>query len=611
MDFFTLTIPWSFPGGSFSIGLDALSVFFLIPLFIISSLCVFYGWEYLKHDTKNKSLSVTWFFYALLVFSMALVFMARNAILFLIAWELMAVSSFFLVMFEGEKAETTFAGWIYLVATHLGTAFLLVMFVILGNLAGSLEFNAFSNIDRFNPSLAGLIFILAVIGFGAKAGIVPFHVWLPEAHPAAPSHVSALMSGIMIKTGIYGLLRILTYLGQPPLWWGGLLIGSGLVSGVLGILLALSQHDIKRLLAYSSVENIGLICVGLGIGMLGQNTGMQTLMFLGYAGALLHIFNHSLFKSLLFLGAGAVAHAAGTKRMDFLGGFLKKMPWTAGTFLIGAIAICGLPPLNGFVSEFFIYWGSLEGLMARSHYLVGLFVIIIGAGALIGGLAVACFIKTFGIVFLGESRKPALKEIREITWLMRLPMILLAILCLAVGICSPWLLKMLRPVLEIVMAQAADDMSLLFSKATEALSMITNYAVILLLLFLGIFFLRRWAVKNRPIAAGETWACGYLHPSARMQYTASLFTQPLTMLFRNVLFFRQYKVLKGKFFPQEGSFKSETHDPAGYIYQPPFILFKIIAHRLRLIQHGNLHLYILYIVITLIVLLIWKVGFGL
>ena len=274
----------------------------------------------------------------------------------------MSLASFFLVMFDDEKESVRRAGWIYLVAMHLGTAFLLAMFLLLGQERRLAGFRAALGRARRR---SGVLFLLAVVGFGTKAGFIPLHVWLPEAHPAAPSHVSAVMSGVMIKTGIYGLLRMLTLLGPPPAWWGWTLLGIGVVSGVLGVLFALAQHDLKRLLAYHSVENIGIIALGLGVGLLGISYGNPTMAALGFAGGLLHVVNHAVFKSLLFLGAGSVLHATGTGEIDRLGGLLKRMPVTGATFLVGAAAISGLPPLNGFVSEFLIYLGALAGLGSR------------------------------------------------------------------------------------------------------------------------------------------------------------------------------------------------------------------------------------------------------
>ncbi len=261
---------------------------------------------------------------------MMMVVVARNGLLFLMAWEIMALASYFLVVFEDEREEVRQAGKTYLIASHLGTAFLLVFFLILGHEFRSLDFARFDH--PVPAATANLLFVLALVGFGTKAGFMPFHVWLPEAHPAAPSHVSAVMSGVMVKTGIYGLVRTFTFLPPPPAWWGEVLIGMGIVSGVWGILFALAQHDLKRLLAYSTVENIGIIGLGLGVGLLGWSAGNNVVAVLGFSGALLHVLNHSLFKGLLFLGAGVVLHSTGTRRLDQLGGLSKRMPWVALAF---------------------------------------------------------------------------------------------------------------------------------------------------------------------------------------------------------------------------------------------------------------------------------------
>ena len=381
-----LDAPWSMPGGSFSVALDPVSGLFLVPTLFLSALAAVYGTGYLKPFGATRALGEAWFCFDLLVVSMALVMVARNGVLFLVAWEVMALASFFLVTFDRKTASVRDAGWTYLIATHLGTAFLLAMFVLLGGATGSLEFDGFGTVAGTAPGLIGPLFLLAVIGFGTKAGFIPLHVWLPEAHPAAPSHVSAVMSGVMIKTGIYGLVRFLIVLGPPPVWWGWLLIGIGVISGVLGVLLALAQHDLKRLLAYHSVENIGIITLGLGLGTLGVASDTPALAVLGFGGGLLHVVNHALFKGLLFLGAGAVLHGAGTGEIDHLGGLQRRMPWTGTCFLVGAAAISGLPPLNGFVSEFLIYLGAFLGVIAAAGT-VGILVpglVTIGALALIG-----------------------------------------------------------------------------------------------------------------------------------------------------------------------------------------------------------------------------------
>ena len=446
------------PYGAFYVEVDALSAFFLIPILGLSALAAIYGGEYLWGWREKKSLGASWFFFNLLVASMMMVVLARNGVLFLVAWEVMALASFFLVTFEDEKDSVREAGWTYLVASHLGTAFLLALFVLLGREAGSLDFDRFGAVASLAPSAVSGLFLLALIGFGTKAGFMPLHVWLPEAHPAAPSHVSALMSGVMIKTGIYGLLRALTFLGPPLAWWGWTLIGIGLTSGVLGVLFALAQHDLKRLLAYHSVENIGIIALGLGVGLVGLSNGSPLLAVLGFGGGLLHVLNHAVFKGLLFFGAGAVLHGAGTREIDHLGGLAKRMPWTAATFLVGSVAISGLPPLNGFVSEFLIYLGAFNGVTQRAGVAVPLLAVIAGL-ALIGGLAAACFTKTFGIVFLGEPRSEQAARAHEAGAAMRWPMVLLAAACVAIGLCAPLMVRPLAGVLPSVSRLSADSVA--------------------------------------------------------------------------------------------------------------------------------------------------------
>ncbi|HPT00812.1 MAG TPA: proton-conducting transporter membrane subunit, partial [Candidatus Aminicenantes bacterium] len=353
-----LELPWSLPFGSLTMRLDPLSALFALTILVVSALAALYGIGYFSPIPKRGNLSLYWFNFSTLVVSMLVVITARNGLLFLLAWELMSLSSFFLVLFEKDDAMVRRAGWTYLIATHIGTAFLLVFFLLLGaRSGGTLEFGAFKG-SVLLPGTAGVAFLLALVGFGTKAGFMPLHVWLPEAHPAAPSNVSALMSGVMIKTGIYGLVRSLTFLGTPAPWWGWVLLAVGAFSGILGVLFALAQHDLKRLLAYHSVENIGIIALGIGLGVFGLSCHNPLLIYLGFAGGLFHVVNHALFKSLLFLGAGSVLHSAGTREIDILGGLLKRMPTTGTTFLIGSVAICGLPPLNGFASEFMIYLAS-------------------------------------------------------------------------------------------------------------------------------------------------------------------------------------------------------------------------------------------------------------
>jgi len=600
----SLRLSWSVPFGSFYIQIDALSAFFLIPIFGLSAIAAVYGAQYLWTYHESKNLGVPWFFYNLLLAAMSLVVVARNGMLFLVAWEIMSIASFFLVTFEYEKPMVRRAGWIYLVATHIGTAFLIVFFILLGRQAGSLDFD---KVPAIQSTLANVLFILAIIGFGTKAGFMPLHVWLPYAHPAAPSHVSAVMSGVMIKTGIYGLVRAMTVLGTPPQWWGWLLIGIGAVSGVLGVLFALAQHDLKRLLAYHSVENIGIITMGLGVGLLGITTDSSALAVLGFGGGLLHVINHAVFKGLLFLGAGAVIHSTATGHIDSLGGLIKRMPWTAVTFLIGSIAICGLPPLNGFVSEFLIYLGIFKnGMTARFASIVPAMVVI-GSLSLIGGLALACFTKAFGVIFLGSPRSNQAQQAHEIGFYMKFSMVILAAFCVLLGICSPLFINLAG---NVIFEITSIPLETIQTELADTSAVLTNVVVISLILFgLIAFFtiLRKWLLSTRGIRQAVTWDCGYAKPDSRMQYTAASFAQPLTELFK--LFLRSLKKISPieGIFPKQTTFHTDTSDISEkYMYQPLFKWVSELFSRLRWLQQGRLQIYILYIALTLWILLIWK-----
>jgi hydrogenase-4 component B len=598
----SLRLAWNVPYGAFFVEVDALSAFFLLPIFGLSALAAVYGAEYLQAWRGRKSLGATWFFYNLLVASMVLVVLARNGVLFLIAWETMALTSYFLVTFEHEQDSVREAGWTYLVASHLGTAFLLAMFVLLGRSSGSLDF------DRYSSANAGALFLLALVGFGTKAGFMPVHVWLPEAHPAAPSHVSALMSGVMIKMGIYGLLRTLTFLGPPPAWWGCVLIGVGLTSGVLGVLFALAQHDLKRLLAYHSVENIGIIALGLGVGLVGVSNGLPVLAVLGFGGGLLHVLNHAVFKGLLFLGAGAVLHATGTREIDHLGGLAKRMPWTAATFLVGAVAISGLPPLNGFISEFLIYLGAFNGVTQRAGVVVPMLALIAGL-ALIGGLAAACFTKAFGVVFLGEPRSEHAAHAHEAGAAMRWPMVLLAAACALIGLCAPLVVRPLASVLPLVSGLAPGTIDEKLAGAADLLRFVIAGSVAFLVLVAGLAWLRRRLLTGRRMAETVTWDCGYAQPSARMQYTASSFAQPLTTLFAPLLRTRRKLAAPEGYFPRAASLATATPDAARVaLYEPAFSGVGWVLARMRWLQQGRIQLYVLYIALTLLVLLVWKLG---
>jgi hydrogenase-4 component B len=434
-------LEWSwdiFPGAAFSVGIDGLSALFLVPIFLVFALGSIYGLDYWKqtaHPHNGRKLGL---FYGLATAGMAVLVMARDSIVFLFGWEATALSAYFLVTTEDDQQQVRETGWIYLVATHVGTLSLFALIAFLRAVRGSFALTPLDD-DALTPATATAIFASALLAFGLKAGIMPLHIWLPSAHAIAPSHVSALMSGVILKMGIYGIVRISSLFPHPPLEWGATLLPLGAASGVLGVAFAIGQHDLKRLLAYCSIENIGIIAMGIGVALIGRSLGRGDWVILGMSGAVLHVWNHALFKALLFLSAGSVIHATHTREIDHLGGLAKLMPRTSLCFLVGAVAICGLPPLNGFVSEFLIYLGlfstlGLDDGPAWPSAALGAPVL-----ALIGTLAVACFVKAYGAVFLGSARSEHALHARESGLAMVGPMTVLVACCVFIGVAPTWI----------------------------------------------------------------------------------------------------------------------------------------------------------------------------
>ncbi|MBI4351400.1 MAG: hydrogenase [Elusimicrobia bacterium] len=597
----TVSFPWQVPLGSLTFTLDPLAAFFLIPLYLLTGLSAVYGVDYLKSYSGKKPLGLAWAAFNLLTAAMVLVFTAGNAVLFMVGWELMAAASFLLVLFEHEKQQVRRAAFIYLAACGTGALLLLAAFSLLGAHSATLDFSSFPPPGR---AAATAVFLLALCGFGLKAGFIPLHVWLPEAHPAAPSQVSAVMSGIMIKTGIYGLIRVLGFIRPWEDWWGWALLLLGAVSCLLGALFALAQHELKRVLAYSSIENIGIILMALGLGMVGAASGAYTLAGLAFAGALLHVLNHALFKGLLFMGAGAVLHAAGTAELEALGGLAKRLPRTAPLFLAGSAAACALPPFNGFAGEFLIYLGAFRSLNSPgSAALAGVLSGLALASA--GALAAAAFARAGGVAFLGEPRTERAAGAHEAGGLMLFSMRALALLCLLAGLAGPLLLVPLAP------AVAAGFGFPFASAAAEAAAVPLLYVSIGGLLLLALAALaaakRRACLAGKVPAEGPTWDCGYAAPSPRMQYGASSFSQPLTDFFQPVLRkLGQYPVIP-EYFPGRASFSAEAQAVFyNAVYMPAAARLRDIAYRFSWIQHGRLQLYIMYIVVTLLGLLLWK-----
>jgi len=582
------------PGGTWAFGIDSLSAVFLVVVLGVGLANVLYGIAYLAPERAHRPVGSAHLLTGLFLAAMALVVTAQAIMPFLVAWELMALTAYLLVVFEDEQADVRRAGLVYLAATHIGTLALVAMFALWGTRAGGFTFDAFARASL--PASGAAVLSLALVGFGLKAGLVPLHFWLPGAHASAPSHVSGLMSGVMIKTGIYGLLRVISLVGAVPAWWGWTVLTLGILSGVLGVLWALAQHDLKRLLAYHSIENIGIILLGMGAGALGVAYQAPAVAVLGFAGAVLHTVNHALFKSLLFLGAGAVFRATGTRAIDQLGGLARRMPWTWVAFLVGSVAIIGLPPLNGFVSEWLVYQGLLRGGLAVGPVRVA--VLGVAALALIGGLALACFAKVGGVVFLGEPRSAAAEQGREQTAGYLLPMAALALACAVIGFLPS---VAVQPVLAVAGSIAGASLETLqptlgpVVRAAWGISLVSGGVV--LLLIVG-WAWRRALERRRPPARSETWACGYVGSTPRMQYTAASFAAPLLQAFGRAAGVRTERT--------PAAF--HTH-PVDLVLEgvvlPAWRQVWRVAEAIRPVQQGRLHTYLLYIIGVLLALLLY------
>jgi hydrogenase-4 component B len=590
----------SVPGGDWVVGIDPLSAMFLVTILAVGLANASFGVAYLAPERGRRR---TWFSHSTFAFVlavMALVVTAQSAVLFLCVWELMAIGSYVLIVMEHEHASVRRAGLLYLVVTHAGTLALFAMFAVWGRDSNDWTFAALAaSRAQLASGRAAAVFLLALFAFGGKAGVVPLHFWLPPAHAAAPSHVSALMSGVVIKTGIYGLLRVIVLAGDPPRWWGWAVLGLGVLSAVLGVLWALVQHDVKRLLAYHSVENIGIILMGVGVGALATSYGHPVVAVLGYAAAALHTLNHALFKSVLFLAAGAVYRATGTRNMEELGALARRMPLTWLAFFFGSAAIIGVPPLNGFVSEWLVYQGLFRA--GESTEALRLAVLAAPALALVGGLALACFSKVAGVVFLGNARSARAAAARETGAAMLAPIASLVLACLVIGVLPALVLPPVLSVGQFIAGasmQAADPAFAEVLAGSQRISVVAAGIVLVGALFWGV---RLWACRGRSLRVEQTWTCGYGPQTARMQYTASSFAAPLVAVFGPLAGVQE----------QRGATVFRTV-PADLVLDrfvlPLWARVQRLALRLRPMQQGRLHVYLLYVVATLLLLLAYLVA---
>jgi hydrogenase-4 component B len=605
---------------SYSLRLDPLSAFFNLALALLAASVSVYSWSYLAHSAGGRNPGWFCFLLNLLLLSLTVVFTASNILFFLIAWELMAVAAYFLVVSDHASQESRKGGLLYIMMSRGGTGMLLAGFLLLASAAGSTDFAALHGAGQMLSPLAGAAaFLLLFLGFGVKAGIIPLHIWLPAAHPVAPSNISALMSGIVIKTGIYGMARVFfDFYEVLPVWAGMAVLVVGVVSALLGVLYALMEHDLKRLLAYHSIENIGIILMGFGAALLFRSFGRPELAALALVAGLFHTLNHGVFKCLLFLGAGAVLHATHTRNMEEMGGLIRRMPGTALYFLIGAIAISGLPPLNGFVSEWFTYQALLAGFGATSALTRVAFPIAGALLALTAALAATCFVKAFGITFLALPRSEEAERATEVPLSMRSGMAVLAVTCILLGIGASWFLPVFDPITNSAFGIAASPglvagNGFVLAAGSPGSGTVSTAAIALLLIALGAVPLLLWYVWGRRTSKshGPAWDCGLPGLTASNGYTATAFSKPLRMIFAAL--FRPRREIQAEFevspyYPKAIHFESEI-EPAfeTHFYEPLRQGVLSLAARMRRVQAGSIHLYLAYVFVALILLLLFGV----
>lgn len=591
--------------GNVFVTIDALSAWFILIINFTFITGVIYGSNYMQaYKSQKSNLTLHWISFIFVHASLISICSLQNAIMFLILWEIMALSAFLLVIFEHNKQQILKAGINYLIQSHVSIITLFIAFLWVLFKTNSFDFSAIREFSINSPVYSSIILmILFFIGFGIKAGFVPFHTWLPHAHPAAPSHISGVMSGVIIKIGIYGILRMLILIDTDFLFIGYFILAISIISGLYGVMLAILQHNLKKLLAYHSIENIGIIGIGIGLGCIGIGNGNSLLSVLGFSGALLHTLNHSLFKSLLFYGAGNVYQSAHTINIEQLGGFGKKMPHTALLFLIAALAICGLPPFNGFISEYLIYNGLFTGLKGdNSAYL--LFIIFsVLALVLIGGLAILCFTKAFGTIFLGTPRRHLSDTPHESNVIKLIPMYLVLVLILTIGLFPQLFFSLLKNPVNLLTG-TLDNNPLVNSSIVKTLTGI-GYSSMAFILFSGtIFFIRKRLVSNKLLKTGSTWGCGYVGPSQKMQYTASSFIRMYRKLAEPLFSIHKFKKEIKGVFPDKGWHETHPKDKIEEsLIKNPLRQFRHFLNRFAFLQSGNPQVYILYGVVFIIMII--------
>jgi hydrogenase-4 component B len=606
-----------------TIKLDPLGAFFLLILSALALALSIYSLGYVRGFYGRKNVGVLGGFYNALLLATTMVFAASNAFFFLMAWEIMALTAYCLISFEHEQTETRNAGVLYFVMSHIGTGCLILGFLLLFQAAGGSSPDDYS-FERFrslgtnlSPGRRDAAFLLFLFGFGVKAGIIPLHIWLPVAHPVAPSNVSALLSGVLIKTGIYGLTRVLfDFLGAPPNWWGVTVLTIGTISALLGVLYALMEHDLKRLLAYHSIENIGIILMGLGASLMFLHSHHPALAALALIAGLYHTINHAIFKALLFLGAGAVLHSTHTRNMEEMGGLIKRMPKTAFFFLVGAVAISALPPLNGFVSEWLTYQSLLQGFDPALGLVKIIFPLSGAMLALTGALAAACFVKAFGISFLAQPRSKEAANAHEASPTMLWGMGLLTAACIFLGLFPTLFLRLFDPLTHQLTGQELSaklslNGGLVLGSGQLLGGTVSTFGLALMGVCLlpipfvvWLFFGRRARVR-----IGPTWDCGLRGLTPQMEYTATGFSKPIRMIFK-ALFRPRREVQReydySPYFAKTLRFESHIEEAfVTRIYRPLNRGILRLSRRMRALQAGSIQAYLIYIFITLLLLLMF------
>ena len=600
-------LPLGLPWLPWRIRLDALAGFFLAVIGIVTVAVGLYGPAYVRGLEHGRDpLPVLGGFTGLFLAGMFLVVLADDAFLFMVAWELMSLSSYFLVVFHHDHAANRRAGLLYLIMAHVGGLAILLGFGVLAAFGAGFSFESMRGAE-LPFAWASVAFSLAFVGFGMKAGLVPLHAWLPEAHPVAPSHISALMSGVMLKVAVYGFIRFVFDLtGQTQWQWGVAVLAIGSVSALMGVLYALMEHDLKRLLAYHSVENIGIIFVGLGLSLLFLGTGHTLLGILGLVAALYHCLNHAVFKGLLFLGSGAILHSTHERDLEHMGGLLRRMPWTGFFFLVGCLSISALPPFNGFVSEWLTFQAALQAWQLESGVLRSLVPVTAATLALTGALAAACFVKVYGVAFLGRARSRHVRRARPVPAGMRAGQGLLAILCVVLGVLPTTVVTLLDVVPMQILGESLPRIGArgwlwLTPVAPETASYSAPLAVALLAAMAGLvaWIWRRGAARR--VRRCDPWDCGFAPPTPRMQYTATAFAQPIRRVY-GLLFHIDEGVE-----PQPGGgarYHLRVGDRAWeLLYHPVVSVVESAARRVVRLQSGNVRIYLGWTLATLLVLL--------